>query len=96
MAIRLLHHATPKTDDTFHYFFSAGVRGHATDSPASSGFFQDVKEAFLEDKAILEKVHVGMKQAVTPHIDLGLDKGAKLFRQGLDRAIKAEATETVV
>lgn len=54
MAIRLLHHATPKTDDTFHYFFSAGVRGHATDSPASSGFFQDVKEAFLEDKAFIE------------------------------------------
>jgi vanillate O-demethylase monooxygenase subunit len=31
-----------------------------------------------------------MKNPVTPHIDLGLDAGAKAFRLMLDRAIKAE------
>lgn len=47
--------------------------------------------AFNEDKAILEAVHKGMEAMVTPHIDLGLDLGAKTFRTKLNRLIEAEA-----
>ena len=47
--------------------------------------------AFNEDKAILEAVHKGMEAMVTPHIDLGLDLGAKTFRQKLNRLIEEEA-----
>ena len=32
-----------------------------------------------------------MKNKTTPHIDLGLDAGAKQFRLKLNRAIEAEA-----
>jgi hypothetical protein len=46
--------------------------------------------AFQEDKAILEKVHTGMAAMRTPNIDLGLDLGAKTFRQALRRKIDAE------
>jgi vanillate O-demethylase monooxygenase subunit len=47
--------------------------------------------AFNEDKAILEAVHKGMEALVTPHIDLGLDLGAKTFRNKLNRLINEEA-----
>jgi hypothetical protein len=46
--------------------------------------------AFIEDKEVLEKVHVGMKDLITPRLDLGLDAGAKTFRLMLDRSIAAE------
>ena len=53
--------------------------------------------AFEEDRAVLEKVHLGMKNKKTPNIDLGLDAGAKQFRLMLDRAIEAEdAPETAI
>ncbi len=87
---------TPITEDKTRYFWFQHRSDHAGDEDISRYMNDGARMAFLEDKAILEKVHVGMKHAVTPHIDLGLDKGAKLFRQGLDRAIQAEATETVV
>ena len=48
------------------------------------------RTAFIEDKDVLEKVHVGMKEMITPNLDLGLDAGAKTFRLMLDRAISAE------
>ena len=47
--------------------------------------------AFNEDKEVLEEVHKGMKHKTTPHLDLGLDAGAKLFRLQLQRLIDDEA-----
>ena len=46
--------------------------------------------AFNEDKDVLERVHQGMKNPTSPHIDLGLDAGAKTFRLMVDRVIAAE------
>jgi len=46
--------------------------------------------AFEEDRAVLEKVHSGMKNPKTPFIDLGLDAGAKQFRLMMSRHIEAE------
>ena len=48
------------------------------------------KMAFLEDKVILEAVQKGMSEMPTPHIDLGLDAGAKLFRVKLQKLIDQE------
>ena len=48
--------------------------------------------AFNEDKTILEAVHKGMANKVTPNIDLGLDGGAKLFRLHLQRLLEQEQT----
>ena len=54
LKFRLFHHATPASESEFHYFFSAGVEGAALDSPESQKFFQDVLDAFLEDKLFIE------------------------------------------
>lgn len=48
--------------------------------------------AFLEDRDILNAVQIGMDEARTPHLDLGLDAGALRFRRALQRLIEAEAT----
>jgi vanillate O-demethylase monooxygenase subunit len=48
--------------------------------------------AFNEDKVVLEAVHKGMDAMITSNIDLGLDLGAKTFRQKLQRMIEAEQT----
>ena len=54
LKFRLFHHATPASEGEFHYFFSAGVEGASLDSPESQKFFQDVLDAFLEDKLFIE------------------------------------------
>jgi phenylpropionate dioxygenase-like ring-hydroxylating dioxygenase large terminal subunit len=46
--------------------------------------------AFNEDREILEAVHIGMKNAVSPNINLGLDDGSLHFRRMLAKAIAAE------
>ena len=46
--------------------------------------------AFNEDREILEAVHIGMKNAVSPNINLGLDAGSLHFRRMLAKAIAAE------
>ena len=51
---RLFHGATPETESSFHYFWSAAI-GYRTDEPqAVDEFFQEVHATFLEDKAIME------------------------------------------
>lgn len=46
--------------------------------------------AFEEDRQVLVAVHRGMTNKKTPNLDLGLDKGAKLFRLHLQRLIEKE------
>lgn len=82
---------TPIDEDRTRYFWFQH-RNSDPDNAEVSKFMNDgARMAFLEDKEVLEKVHLGMKNAKTPNIDLGLDAGAKLFRKALDRAIEAEA-----
>ncbi|NOD88497.1 MULTISPECIES: aromatic ring-hydroxylating dioxygenase subunit alpha [unclassified Ruegeria] len=81
---------TPIDEDRTRYFWFQH-RNTDPDNAEVSKFMNDgARMAFLEDKEVLEEVHLGMKHAKTPHIDLGLDKGAKLFRKALDTAIEAE------
>lgn len=77
LSLRLFHHATPETDDRFHYFFSAAVRGHPTDTPASQGFYEAILEAFLEDKTFIES----QQDAVTR------DPGRQLHFREHDKAV---------
>ncbi len=48
--------------------------------------------AFMEDKDILEAVHLGMANKTTPHFDLALDAGALRFRKLLSSRISAQAS----
>jgi len=84
---------TPIDDDRTRYFWFQH-RNSDPDNAEVSKFMNDgARIAFLEDKDVLEEVHQGMKHAMTPYIDLGLDAGAKRFRRVLDRAIEAENAE---
>lgn len=83
---------TPIDADRTRYFWFQHRNDHADDKAISTYMNDGARMAFTEDREVLEKVHEGMKHATTPHIDLGLDAGAKSFRQMLDRAIAAEAT----
>jgi len=54
LRIRILHHATPETETTCHYFFSIG-NGYRLDDPdASRELYDEVYPTFLEDRAIME------------------------------------------
>ncbi len=81
---------TPIDQDRTRYFWFQHRNTDPDDQAISQKMNAGAYMAFGEDKAILEKVHAGMKEMATPNIDLGLDAGAKQFRLMLRRAIEAE------
>ena len=51
---------------------------------------EGARQAFLEDREILEAVHKGIANETSRHINLGLDAGSLKFRRMLDRMIATE------
>ena len=88
---------TPIDEDRTRYFWFQHRNTDPHDKEVSERMNAGAHMAFEEDRAVLEHVHSGMKAPATPYIDLGLDAGAKLFRQMLNRKIDAETkSETPV
>ena len=81
---------TPIDEDRTRYFWFQHRNTDPHDEAISKKMNDGARMAFEEDRAVLEKVHAGMKAPTTPSIDLGLDTGAKLFRLMLSRKIDAE------
>jgi len=86
LGFRLFHHATPVSECEFIYFFSAGVHGVSVDSEPSKKFFEDILEAFLEDKLFIE----AQQDAVAEQPDRQLllrqhDKAVAFARQAIKR-----------
>ena len=81
---------TPLDEDNTRYFWFQHRNTDPDDKDISAKMNDGALMAFLEDKAILEDVHLGMKNPATPNIDLGLDSGAKQFRMLLNRKIEEE------
>ena len=81
---------TPLDQDNTRYFWFQHRNTDPQDKDISAKMNDGALMAFLEDKGILEDVHLGMKNPSTPNIDLGLDAGAKLFRKFLGRKIEEE------
>lgn len=81
---------TPIDADNTRYFWFQHRNTDPHDKAVSDQMNAGARMAFEEDRVVLEKVHKGMKSPATPHIDLGLDAGAKLFRARLARDIAAE------
>ncbi|WP_226781490.1 aromatic ring-hydroxylating dioxygenase subunit alpha [Oceaniglobus trochenteri] len=81
---------TPIDGDRTRYFWFQHRNTDPQDREISDKMNAGARMAFEEDRTVLEAVHRGMKTPRTPAIDLGLDAGAKLFRQMLSRAIIAE------
>lgn len=83
---------TPIDEDTTRYVWFQHRNTDGDDADISAKMNAGARMAFEEDRAVLVKVHAGMKSLTTPSLDLGLDAGAKLFRRSLDIQIKAEGT----
>jgi len=81
---------TPIDENRSRYFWFQHRNTDPHDKAISEMMNAGARMAFEEDRAVLEKVQAGMKSSPTPHIDLGLDAGAKQFRLMLSRAIAAE------
>jgi vanillate O-demethylase monooxygenase subunit len=81
---------TPLDEDNTRYFWFQHRNTDPNDKDISARMNDGALMAFLEDKEILEDVHLGMKNPATMNIDLGLDSGAKQFRMLLKRKIEEE------
>ncbi len=81
---------TPIDVDNTRYFWFQHRNTDPNNKDISAKMNDGALMAFLEDKEILEDVHVGMKNPATPNIDLGLDSGAKQFRIMLNHKIEEE------
>ncbi len=82
---------TPIDADTTMYFWFQHRNMHADDLALSERMFDGAKMAFLEDKDVLEHVHIGMAKRKGDYLNLGLDAGAMRFRNRVEKAIAAES-----
>ncbi len=87
---------TPIDEDRTRYFWFQHRNTDPDNREVSEFMNNGARMAFEEDRAVLEKVHEGMKRTEIPHIDLGLDAGARQFRLRVDREIAAEKSELTV
>jgi vanillate O-demethylase monooxygenase subunit len=74
---------------TKYYWFQ--MRNFAPDDPeVSASFAKSVRGAFEEDRVVLEAVHHGIANKVTPNLDLKIDVGPLRFRRKLSQMIEQE------
>lgn len=83
---------TPIDENRTRYFWFQHRNTDPDDKEISDRMNAGARAAFEEDRDILVAVHRGMANMATPNIDLGLDRGAKLFRRGLQQHIDAQHT----
>jgi vanillate O-demethylase monooxygenase subunit len=85
---QLIHHATPETDTSFHYFFSV-ANGYRQDDPAATQqLFDESLPTFLEDKTIMEVQQQRLdRDPGRTLISIKADKALYLARQALHRMI---------
>jgi len=60
ISLRLLHHASPETDSSCHYFFSVAARNVPTNSVGGINLFNDIVKAFEEDKVMSEAQQINL------------------------------------
>jgi phenylpropionate dioxygenase-like ring-hydroxylating dioxygenase large terminal subunit len=83
---------TPLDENNSHYYWFQHRNTDPADEAISDRMNAGALNAFLEDKDVLEAVHVGMANKKTPHLDLALDAGALRFRKLLNSRIAAASS----
>ncbi|TKR54451.1 aromatic ring-hydroxylating dioxygenase subunit alpha [Allopusillimonas ginsengisoli] len=86
---------TPVDDSTTRYFWFQMRNFSPDDEQVSSQFSADVRDAFAEDRAVLEAVQAGMAKSPSK-LNLPLDAGPLRFRRKLQQFIDAEQTHQAV
>ena len=81
---------TPVDEDNTRYFWLQHRNTDPHDDEITKKIAAGARAAFEEDREILEAVHLGMKNATTPNISLGVDAAAVQFRRALHKKIEAE------
>jgi phenylpropionate dioxygenase-like ring-hydroxylating dioxygenase large terminal subunit len=91
---RILHHATPETETSFHYFWSV-ANGYRQDDPAATQqLYDESYPTFLEDKAIMEVQQDRLDRDPDRRlVSIRADKALYLARQALHRMIAEERSE---
>ena len=89
--VRLLHGATPETDTTFHYFWSA-ANGYRQDDPAATQeLYDDGYPTIIEDKVIMEAQQARIdRDPSRPLVEIHADSALTLARISLGEMIEAE------
>jgi phenylpropionate dioxygenase-like ring-hydroxylating dioxygenase large terminal subunit len=86
---------TPVDQNNTRYYWFQHRNTDPDDISISEKMNAGALNAFLEDKDVLEAVHIGMASKKTPHLDLALDAGALRFRKLLNSRIAAGGPATV-
>lgn len=82
---------TPINANQTRYFWFQLRNFAPDDETVSRAFAASVRDAFEEDRIVLNAVHKGMAEKKTPNIDLRIDMGPLRFRRGLAQMIEQEA-----
>lgn len=82
---------TPTTAEQTRYYWFQLRNIRPDDAELSAMMSEDVRQAFEEDRAVLDAVQKGMADKTSPHIDLPIDGGQLRFRRQLEAMIAQEA-----
>lgn len=81
---------TPIDEEHTRYFWFQARNFSPHDEGVTKMMDDGVKAVFEEDRLILAAVHQGIKNRVTPNIDLAIDRAPNLFRLRINKKIAAE------
>jgi vanillate O-demethylase monooxygenase subunit len=81
---------TPIDENSTRYYWFQQRNTDPKEESITLMIAKGLREIFLEDKNVLEAVHIGMTNKATRNIDLGLDAGALHFRRSLEKLIAQE------
>ena len=91
LQFQIIHHATPETETSFHYFFSL-ANGYRQDEPeATEQLFTESYPTFLEDKVILEAQQANIDRRPDRElIAIQDDRAVFAARRAIKKMIEAE------
>ena len=84
------HFLTPTDAERTRYYWLQHRNTDPHDAAVTAGIAASARNAFEEDRRVLEAVQRGMASAATPYINLALDAGSLRFRRQLAVLIERE------
>lgn len=81
---------TPVDEDHTRYYYFQISNVPPRDEQTAAAMAKGIRDAFLEDKIVLEACHAGIRKAAVAPINLPIDAGPLKFRRQLDKLIAAE------
>ena len=86
--MRSYHFMTPIDEHSTRYHWFQHYNTDIENEEVRTALNEGARNAFEEDRVVLEAVHWGMQNKSAQNIDLRLDAGARIFRKNLDALIQ--------